>query len=96
MACHLRINEKHCVRPGHGIEQYTGLVSPVVLVWYIVTELGSMAENAANMGAPVPGWLLRLLAVSKNAIDSVGETLTGDDPNNLLDAGKQPPGQSGG
>lgn len=76
--------------------QYTGLVSPVVLVWYIVTELGSMAENAANMGAPVPGWLLRLLAVSKNAIDSVGETLTGDDPNNLLNAGKQPPGQSGG
>ena len=27
--------------------QYPGLVCPVVLVWYIVTELGSMAEDAA-------------------------------------------------
>ena len=32
--------------------QYAGLVCPVVLVWYIVTELGSMVENAVAMGAP--------------------------------------------
>lgn len=59
--------------------QYPGLVCPVVLVWYIVTELGSMAENAAVMGAPVPKWLLKLLAVSKSAVDSAGEQLGGDD-----------------
>ena len=36
-----------------------GVVLPVVLVWYIFTELGSIAENAAAMGAPVPGsWCL--------------------------------------
>lgn len=58
--------------------QYTGLVCPVVLVWYIITELGSMAENAAAMGAPVPKWLLRLLAVSKDAIDNAGDTFAGE------------------
>ena len=57
--------------------QYTGLVCPVVLVWYIVTELGSMAENAAAMGAPVPAWLLKLLAVSRSAADQAGDKLGG-------------------
>ena len=38
---------------------------PVVLVWYIFTELGSIAENAAAMGAPVPAWLVKLLAEGK-------------------------------
>lgn len=59
--------------------QYTGLVCPVVLVWYIVTELGSMAENAAVMGAPVPKWLLKLLALSKGAVDSAGDRLGGEE-----------------
>lgn len=61
--------------------QYPGLVCPVVLVWYIVTELGSMAENAAAMGAPVPSWLLKLLAMSKSAVDSTGDKLGGEDSN---------------
>ena len=58
--------------------QYPGLVCPVVLVWYIVTELGSMAENAADMGAPVPQWLVKLLAAGKNAVDSAGEQIGGE------------------
>ena len=32
---------------------------------YRITELGSMAENAAEMGAPVPQWLLTLLEETK-------------------------------
>lgn len=59
--------------------EYAGLVCPVVLVWYIVTELGSMAENAAVMGAPVPKWLLRLLALGKDAVDSAGDKLGGEE-----------------
>jgi phage-related holin len=59
---------------------YTGMVCPVVLVWYIITELGSMAENAAGMGSDVPPWLLRLLAVGKNAIDDAGEAIAGEIP----------------
>lgn len=58
--------------------EYTGLLCPVVLVWYIVTELGSMAENAAAMGGPVPEWLLRFLLVSKKAIDNAGDTFAGE------------------
>ena len=50
--------------PGLGLE-VNGVVLPVVLVWYIFTELGSIAENAAAMGAPVPGWLIRILAQGK-------------------------------
>ena len=59
--------------------QYPGLICPVVLVWYIVTELGSMAENAAAMGAPVPPWLLKLLAMSKSAVDQAGDKLGGEE-----------------
>lgn len=58
--------------------QYAGLVCPVVLVWYIVTELGSIAENGAAMGAPVPKWLVKLLAASKSAVDGAGDKLGGD------------------
>ena len=58
--------------------QYPGLVCPVVLVWYIVTELGSIVENAAVMGAPVPAWFTKLLAMSKSAVDGVGDKLGGE------------------
>lgn len=54
---------------------YSGLVCPVVLVWYIITELGSITENAAAMGAPVPKWLVKLLAAGKGAVDKAGEVL---------------------
>ena len=54
--------------PGLGLQQ-NGVVLPVVLVWYIFTELGSIAENAAAMGAPVPAWLVKLLAEGKEGAD---------------------------
>ena len=59
--------------------QYPGLVCPVVLVWYIVTELGSIVENAVAMGAPVPQWLVKLLAMSKDMVDQAGDKLDGED-----------------
>ena len=54
--------------PGLDLE-VNGVVLPVVLVWYIFTELGSIAENAAAMGAPVPGWLVRILAQGKEGAE---------------------------
>ena len=57
--------------------EYAGLVCPVVLVWYIVTELGSTTENAVAMGAPVPSWLVKLLAMGKSAVDAAGDRLDG-------------------
>ena len=53
-----------------------GVVLPVVLVWYIFTELGSIAENAAEMGANVPEWLLKLLAAGKSAADKSAGGIT--------------------
>lgn len=54
--------------PALGME-YTVLVLPVILVWYIFTELGSIAENATAMGAPVPAWFTALLAAGKQAVE---------------------------
>ena len=50
--------------PGLGL-RFDALLLPVVLVWYIFTELGSVAENAAALGTPVPDVLLNALAVGK-------------------------------
>ena len=57
--------------------EYSVLVCPLVLCWYIVTELGSICENAAALGAPLPGFLKKILAVVKNSTEDVGESLTG-------------------
>ena len=53
------------------------LLGPLVIVWYIIGELGSLAEHAVTFGAPVPGWLTRILEISKNAVDTAGDKLTG-------------------
>lgn len=55
--------------------EYTGLICPVVLVWYIITELGSITENAVSMGARVPSWLVKLLDVGQEAVDKAGDAL---------------------
>ena len=39
-------------------------------------ELGSIAENAAEMGANVPEWLLKLLAAGKSAADKSAGGIT--------------------
>ena len=58
-----------------------GLLLPLVLVWYAITELGSIAENAQRMGAPIPAWLVKLMANGKEAVDAAGDKLTGGDDN---------------
>ena len=42
--------------------QYEVFVSVLVLVWYIMTELGSIVENIGALGAPVPAWLRKAIA----------------------------------
>ena len=59
---------------------YSVLLGPLVIVWYIIGELGSLAEHAVSMGAPVPAWLVKILDMSRDAIDNVGETITGEEP----------------
>ncbi|MEY8357315.1 phage holin family protein [Lachnospiraceae bacterium 54-53] len=42
----------------------------LVTVWYVLNELLSIIENAGRMGAPVPEWLSKYIAVLKNKIDN--------------------------
>ena len=58
--------------------QYTNLILPMVLAWYIFTELGSIAENATDMGAPVPSWLIKLLAAGKKAVEQAADDAPDD------------------
>ena len=55
---------------------YGVLLGPLVIVWYVVGELGSLAEHAITMGAPCPAWLPKILEAGKDAVDKVGEELT--------------------
>ena len=54
---------------------WTSIILPLVLAWYIVTELGSILENAVKIGAAVPEWLVKLLKIGLKAIDDVGEKI---------------------
>lgn len=53
--------------------QWPGIILPLVLAWYIITELGSILENAVKMGANVPSWLVRLLKASANVVNAAGD-----------------------
>ena len=61
--------------------EYTVLITPVILIWYIFTELGSVAENAVKMGASVPATLISILKAGKQAAEAVLPDVddTGDD-----------------
>ena len=61
--------------------EYTVFVSVLVLVWYILTELGSIVENAGKLGAPIPGWLAKAIQVLGSSVDKAGEAVTGDQDN---------------
>lgn len=55
---------------------YTVLICPIVVVWYILTEFGSIIENAGELGAPIPGFLKNMIRVFKNVIDDTGDKPT--------------------
>ena len=57
---------------------YTGLLLPLVLTWYIITELGSILENAVKLGASVPDWLTKMLKVSLGTVDKLGNSQTSE------------------
>lgn len=61
-----------CINIPIGIE-WPVLILPLVLAWYIITELGSILENAIKLGAPVPEWLVKLLKAGIKLVDEAGE-----------------------
>lgn len=52
---------------------WPGIVLPLVLAWYIITELGSILENAVKMGANVPGWLVKLMKAGAGLVNKAGD-----------------------
>lgn len=58
--------------PGMGLS-WPGMVLPVVLVWYLLTELGSILENAVRLGATVPQWLTKLLLLTRSSLEGEKE-----------------------
>ena len=57
---------------------YTVLLCPVVMIWYIITELGSIVENVGKMGAPVPAFLRRAIAALQDAAEQAGDKISGE------------------
>ena len=53
--------------------EYSVFFCPMVTVWYILTEMGSILEHAVKMGAPVPDFLKRALAATMAAVNEAGE-----------------------
>ncbi len=53
---------------------WPGMILPLVLAWYVITELGSILENAVKLGAQVPDWLLRLLKAGLKAVNDLGDS----------------------
>ena len=56
--------------------EYTVFLCPLVLVWYILTEAGSIIENAGDMGAPLPGWLKKAIVSLKSKVDQAAPEKT--------------------
>ena len=57
---------------------YTVLLCPLVVIWYILTEAGSIIENAGALGAPIPAWLTKMIAVLESKVDDAGDKIGGD------------------
>lgn len=54
-----------------------GALTAIVLTWYIFTELGSIAENAAELGAKVPKFLVNIIEKVREATEANGEKISG-------------------
>ena len=54
---------------------WPGIILPLILAWYIITELGSILENAIKMGANPPAWLSKILTASLQMVDTTGDKI---------------------
>ena len=61
-----------------GKVNYQGWIVLIVSAWYIFTELGSILENAARLGAPIPEWLIKGVGRLRKKVDKT-EIVPGPD-----------------
>lgn len=52
---------------------YTVLVAPLVVTWYILMELGSITENAGKMGARIPPFLKKAIKILDTSVNAAGD-----------------------
>lgn len=64
------------ILPQLGIDYDYIILTPIVCLWYLLTELGSMVENIDKLGAPVPDFLRSMIKKVKGKVDSIGEENT--------------------
>lgn len=55
---------------------YTVLLCPLVVIWYILTEAGSIIENAGALGAPIPAWLTKMIEALESKVDQTGDGIS--------------------
>ena len=55
---------------------YPGFLTPIVCLWYIFTELGSITENVGKLGADIPAWLLKIIHKLRGKVDDAGEDMS--------------------
>lgn len=60
---------------------WPGIILPLILAWYIITELGSILENAIKLGANPPAWLGKIIAASLQAVDTTGDKILEENVN---------------
>ena len=48
----------------------------LVVVWFLLNEMLSIIENAGRMGADIPDWLAKYIAILKKKIDDKGGETT--------------------
>ena len=48
---------------------YEVFFCPLIIVWYCLTEMGSIVENAGALGADIPPWLTKAIESLRSSVD---------------------------
>ena len=54
---------------------YSVLVGPIVTIWYLLAEFGSILENCAGLGAKEIPFLSRIINMLKKTIEKAGDKI---------------------
>ena len=57
---------------------YSVLLAPLVIVWYIIGELGSLAEHAVTFRGAGALLAVQYFGNRQNAVDAAGESIAGE------------------
>lgn len=68
---------------------YSVAFGPVVVVWYMLTELGSILENSGELGGPQPAWFKKAIAALKDQVDDSMGGGQGDENDSHIDSIKR-------